>query len=136
MCRYGQTRSGYHKAPVSVSSTLGVVSVGALLVTGSVNGFFLIGDARGLTKTEYGRMLLIKIALFAVMVAIAVNRLALTPLLAAPDGRRRTAKQRLVRNSLIEVCCGLAILAMVSVLGMLPPPGHDPHAAHWQASAE
>ena len=82
-------------------------------------------------------MLLIKIALFVVIVAIAaVNRLALTPLLAAPDGRRRTAKQRLARNSLIEVCCGLTIFALVSVLGTLPPPGHEPHAAHRQASPE
>ena len=61
-------------------SILGIVSVGTLLVTGIVNTYYLAGSVPALLHTDYGRLLLIKIALFLAMVAIAtVNRFQLTP---------------------------------------------------------
>ena len=68
----------------------------------------------------YGRLLLLKIALFADMVTIAsVNRFRLTPRFP-----RREPTDQLACNMLIEVGPGFAILATVSVLGLLPPAAH------------
>jgi copper resistance protein D len=45
-------------------SNLGILAVGAVLLTGIVNVWFLAGGAQGLTATQYGHLLLFKIALF------------------------------------------------------------------------
>ena len=59
-------------------STLGLISVGVLIATGSVNGWILTGSVPALIGTDYGRLLLAKVALFVAMVAIAaINRLRL-----------------------------------------------------------
>src|SRR5262249_32401233 len=64
-------------------STLGLISVGLLIATGIVNGWILAGSVPALIGTDYGRLLLAKVALFLAMVAVAaVNRLRLTPRLA------------------------------------------------------
>jgi putative copper resistance protein D len=56
-------------------STLGVISVATLLTTGVVNTWFLAGSIPALVGTDYGRLLLVKIALFAAMVGLAsINR--------------------------------------------------------------
>jgi putative copper resistance protein D len=101
-------------------STLGLVAVGTLLATGAVNTWALVGSLSALLETDYGRLLLLKIALFMAMVAIAsVNRFRLTPRL--PDNG---SLRRLAGNVLAEIGLGLAILAIVSVLGTLPPALH------------
>jgi copper resistance protein D len=68
-------------------STLGIVSVGVLVATGIINSWVLVGSVPALVGTDYGRLLLVKVALFFVMMAIAgVNRLRLTPrLVQAPS---------------------------------------------------
>jgi putative copper resistance protein D len=100
-------------------SRLGLVCVGAILVTGSVNAWFLVGTVPALTGTIYGRLLLIKIALFLAMVAIAaINRYRLTPPIRDAGAATLPA---LRRNSAIEAGLGLAILLIVAVLGTLPP---------------
>jgi hypothetical protein len=49
----------------------------------------LAGSIQALTATDYGHLLLVKIALFLVMVALAtVNRLRLTPRLVEAAGTR------------------------------------------------
>jgi putative copper resistance protein D len=100
-------------------TALGMWAVGVLLVSGILNACLLLGSPTELVTTTYGQLLLIKIALFAAMVAIAaVNRLRLTPRLPAAATTRG-----LMRNVLAETVLGLAILAVVSVLGTLPPAG-------------
>ena len=103
-------------------SRLGIASVGTLLATGIVNTWFLAGSIPALLGTGYGRLLLIKIALFGGMVALAaINRQRLTPqLLASPS----PALQRLRRNAVIETVLGLAILVIVGALGTEPPAAH------------
>ena len=104
-------------------STLGIVSVAVLVATGIVNTWYLAGSVAALTGTDYGRLLLVKVALFAVMVAIAaVNRRVLTPRL-VPD-HDVAALQRLRNNSLIEAAIGAVILLIVGALGTLPPGLH------------
>jgi len=111
-------------------STLGIVSVATILFTGIINTWYLAGSIPALVGTDYGRLLLIKIALFVGMVGIAaVNRLHLTPKLiqnadvtAAQDARRQ-----LSRNATVEATMSAAIIAIVAVLGTLPPASHAHH---------
>jgi putative copper resistance protein D len=117
-------------------STFGIASVGTLMVTGSINTWYLAGSIPALADTDYGRLLLIKIALFFGMIAIAgVNRVRLTPRLS--QGASMTAAhdtlRQLRRNTLIEVSAGAIIIAIVAVLGVTPPGMHEgiiPHAHH------
>jgi putative copper resistance protein D len=105
-------------------SAYGVAAVGVLLFTGAINTWYLAGSFRALTATDYGHLLVVKIALFLVMLALAtVNRVWLTPALAADtDGKpARHALRQLRRNVVIEVAAGAAILAVVAVLGVMPP---------------
>ena len=108
-------------------SNLAVVSVIALLATGIVNGVILVGSFRALLVTEYGRLLLLKIALFAVMLGLAaVNKFRLTPRLGARPDRveELDAVRRLARNCHIELALGLATFAIVGWLGTLHPAIH------------
>jgi putative copper resistance protein D len=107
-------------------STMGVVSVGTLLATGIVNSWFLTGTVPALVGTDYGRLLLAKVALFFFMVGVAgFNRLRLTPCLAQGGSVARNALRRLGRNSAIEAMVGAIILVIVGVLGTLPPGLHQ-----------
>jgi putative copper resistance protein D len=113
-------------------STLGLVAVGTLLATGIVNTWYLAGSIPALLGTDYGRLVLLKIALFLLMVAVAaVNRLRLTPKLV--DDRRTAAvanaQRQLRRNATIEASLGAIVIAVVAVLGALPPASHSHHAS-------
>jgi putative copper resistance protein D len=116
-----------HLHAVRRFSTLGIISVATLIASGIVNAWILVGSFRGLFVTDYGQLLLLKIAVFAIMVAFAtVNRLLLTPRLAfaAKGETERRALAALTRNTLIEIALGLVIFAIVGVLGMLHPAIH------------
>lgn len=105
-------------------STLAVVSVSVLLASGIVNTWYLSGSVPALLGTLYGRLLLVKVAMFIAMLMVAaVNRLRLTPCLDdAANARQAIAQLR--RNALIETAIGLGVLAVVGVLGILPPGLH------------
>ena len=108
-------------------STLGIAAVATVLGSGIVNAWILVGSINGLIATQYGRLLMLKIALFAAMVAFAaVNRLWLTPRLALPLGSaaQLEALRRLTRNSMIEIALALLIFAIVGMLGTLHPAIH------------
>jgi putative copper resistance protein D len=108
-------------------SALGVASVTTLLATGIVNAWILVGSFRALAVTEYGRLLMLKLVVFAVMLVLAaVNRFWLTPRLvvASGDERRLEALRQLTRNSVIEVALGFSIFAIVGLLGTLHPAIH------------
>jgi putative copper resistance protein D len=109
-------------------SKLGISSVGTLLATGLVNTWFLAGSVPALLGTPYGQLLLVKVALFATMIAVAgVNQLRLAPRLAdiASDAALRLrAVRKLVRNASIEASLGVFVLAVVGIIGVLPPGLH------------
>jgi putative copper resistance protein D len=108
-------------------SMLGIVSVGTITATGIVNGWILVGSFKALVVTEYGRLLMLKISLFAIMLVFAaINRFWLTPDLALPSDNeaRLKATRRLTRNSGIEIALGLIIFVIVGVLGTLHPAAH------------
>ena len=101
-------------------STLGIASVAALLASGIVNSWMLLSSPRDLIATDYGRLLFLKIGLFAAMLAIAaVNRFHLTPRLAGAPARRA-----LMRNSLAETALGAGVLLLVGALGTMQPAAH------------
>jgi copper resistance protein D len=104
-------------------SALGMVSVATLIVSGFVNAWILIGSLRGLVLTDYGRVLLAKLAIFAAMVAFAaVNRFRLTPRLASSANSE--AVRSLRRNTMVEFALALLVFAIVGVLGTLHPAAH------------
>jgi copper resistance protein D len=110
-------------------STLGIVSVATILLTGIVNTWYLSGSINALTETKYGNLLLIKIALFFAMVGVAgFNRLRLTPrLVQNTDAAALAAARQLSRNAVIEAVMGAGIIAIVAALGTLPPGSHAHH---------
>jgi copper resistance protein D len=108
-------------------STLGLASVATILVTGMINSWYLVGGIVALTRTAYGQLLMIKIALFAIMVAIAsTNRSWLTPRLVTDPSLSiaQKARRALCGNALIEAAIGAFVVAIVAVLGTLAPASH------------
>jgi putative copper resistance protein D len=107
-------------------STLGIVSVATLLLTGIVSAWILVGSFQALLVTEYGLLLMLKIVVFAVMLVLAaVNRFWLTPRLALSSGNEALpALRQLTRNSVIEIALGFTIFAIVGALGTLHPAIH------------
>ncbi len=135
-----ETWAAVAQAITSRFSILAAASVGTLLAAGMVNTWFLVGSVPALIGTGYGRLLLAKVGLFLVMVVIAaVNLLRLDPRLADPSAMPRDAAGAVERNAIIEAACGLAILAIVGVIGILPPGSHTepgwplPFRLNWDA---
>ena len=59
---------------------LGYVAVATLLMTGCINTMVLVQRPEALIGTDYGRILLLKLSLVAIMIAIAIcNRLVFSP---------------------------------------------------------
>jgi putative copper resistance protein D len=114
-------------------SLLGMASVGVLLATGIINTWFEVGSFADLIETAYGRLIVLKLGLFAVMVALAaVNRFHLTPRLAAVG-----AVRQLQRNSLAEAALGFAAVLVVGFLGTMAPASHAHlHPAYGAVAAE
>jgi copper resistance protein D len=108
-------------------STLGIVSVATLLMSGIANAGILVGSLHALLVTDYGRLLMVKITLFVAMLALAAtNRFWLTPALADSSdiGRERGAVRWLARTCTIELALGLVIFAVVGALGTIHPANH------------
>lgn len=104
---------------------VGLVAVSVLLLSGLVNSWFLVGDVGRLLGTPYGRLLLLKLALFAAMVGFAAdNRLRLVPRLNAALAQGLPPQAWLAplrRHIGAEFLLGLAVLLAVAVLGAIAP---------------
>jgi copper resistance protein D len=115
-------------------SVLGMVSVSALVMTGLINAWYLVGSVPALLGTEYGRLLLWKLLIFVMMLALAaINRLRLTPRLTMATTivtPSRNALARLRRNTLLELAGGVAVVGIVAVLGLATPAVHMPNREH------
>jgi putative copper resistance protein D len=108
-------------------STMGIAVVVVVLATGIINAWILVGSWHALIVTGYGRLLMLKVVLFAVMLLIAAaNRFWLMPRLAASSGSEPQFKvlRRIARNSMIEIVLALLIFAIVGMLGTLHPAIH------------
>ena len=109
-------------------SPIGIALVVALVLTGLVNGWFLVGRHVVMALGDpYGRLLALKLALFAGMLALAAfHRQRAVPALAArltaqgPPPADALASLR--RSIILEVLLAFAVLALVAWFGMLEPP--------------
>jgi putative copper resistance protein D len=111
-------------------SSLGIASVAALIVSGIINAWILVGSFRALVLTPYGWLLMVKLAVFAAMLVLAaVNRFWLTDELALPPGSEAhgAALSLITRNTWIEIALGLVVFAIVGALGTLHPAAHLVH---------
>jgi putative copper export protein/mono/diheme cytochrome c family protein len=111
-------------------SRLGLACVALLLASGIVEGWYLVGTIPALVGTAYGHLLLVKLTLFAAMIALAaVNRWHLTPRIGHTSRRQRDrvehALGRLRRNTLAELMLGALVLVVVGALGAIAPGAHD-----------
>jgi putative copper resistance protein D len=107
-------------------SGMGYVAVATLVGSGLVNGWFLIGSVSRLFATPYGQLLIVKLFLFAGMLALAVsNRFWIVPSLtkAPTDDRNGSAvwTARLRNHVLGEQLLGFMVLVIVSALGTMRP---------------
>ena len=112
-------------------STLAAWSVAVLAASGVLNTWFMTNGLRSFLGTEYGDLVLVKIACFR-----DVGLWRSQPLLAhaaiaprqRPHGRGCNRALRLLCTSVsIEIALGLVVICVVAVLGQLPPPGHEHH---------
>jgi copper resistance protein D len=104
-------------------SLLGLASVGALLASGVINSWYEVGSFGNLLATAYGQLIVVKLGLFATMIALAaVNRFYLTPRLAMAG-----AVQHLQHNTMMEAALGFAVILMVGFLGVMAPASHSHH---------
>ncbi|WP_368543769.1 copper homeostasis membrane protein CopD [Enterobacter soli] len=99
-------------------SRVGHYAVAGVILTGIVNALFILGF-NAPWRTEYGQLLLIKCALVAMMVAIALmNRYFLVPRFRANAGREQ---QIFIRMTQAEVVLGALVLATVSLFATWEP---------------
>jgi len=110
-------------------SSISLAAVGFLAGSGSVNSYFLVGNLHALFSTEYGRLLLFKLGLFAAMAAIgAVNLLHFKPQLSGVPDRAAidvAALKKIARNVFVELCLATVVLLVVGMLGITPPALHS-----------
>jgi len=99
-------------------SSWGQFVVALIVATGAVNTALTLGAAPLDLASPYQALLAAKIALVTAMIATAMfNRYRLAPWIAGDDA----ALARLRANSVGEVGLGFAVLALVSVLGVMEP---------------
>jgi putative copper resistance protein D len=113
-------------------SGLSLVVVGLLVATGLLNTYFIVGSPRALVTTDYGRLLLFKIALFVLMLGLgAWNLLILKPRLSRnamaesqTAASATTTVQSLIRSVAAETFLAAAVVFVIGFLGSTPPPMH------------
>jgi len=106
------------RAAVRRFSAMSLITVAVLAASGVVNACFLVGSFHALAATNYGRLLVIKVVLFASAASLgAWNLLMHKPRLEiAPESLKATA-----RNVWIEVALGILIVFVVAIMGTMPP---------------
>ena len=102
----------------------GVVAVLVLAASGVANTSWMLGSVADLANTGYGRVLSMKVLLFALMLVLAtVNRFVIVPRVER-SGHSAGALGSLYRSVLAELVLGAAVIAVVAWLGVTPPAGH------------
>jgi putative copper resistance protein D len=99
--------------------------VALLTLTGLVNSWYLIGPQHlaALWNSSYGRSLLIKLALFLLMLLLAAtNRYWLVPQQLARLTGERSPPRALRVSVLAETALAAGVLLVVAWLGLLEPP--------------
>jgi copper transport protein len=94
--------------------------VGSLVLTGAALAIVQLRSFEALTSSQYGRVLLLKLGLVALLFAVAAyNRFRLTPRM---NGGDAGAELGFVRSIGLELALILAILGTVALWRFTPPP--------------
>lgn len=98
-------------------SDMAMLAIGVILATGVIEAVFLVDSVPRLLGTDYGHLLLIKVALFLTLVAVA-----------ALNRRRPRPLRQLENGALVEAGLGGAVLLVLGALTATPPALHaQPH---------
>lgn len=104
-------------------SPLGQWCIAALVVSALFQGIVLVTSVAGLVGTAYGLMVLVKLALFGVLLGFAcANRYRFAPALLHDDPA--AARRVLLRSIGVQTGFALAIVIAAVVLSELPPAMH------------
>lgn len=107
-------------------SAVGIAAVTALVLTGAINTWFMVGNVELATSGDYGRLLLLKVALVSTMLGLAArNRLHWLPIMQEarlPASQRNAALAAIFSNVLQEQALAIVVLIAASLLGTLVPP--------------
>jgi len=104
-------------------SPLGQWCIAALVVSALFQGIVLVTSIAGLVGTAYGLMVLVKLALFGVLLGFAcANRYRFAPALLHDDPA--AARRVLLRSIGVQTGFALAIVIAAVVLSELPPAMH------------
>jgi putative copper resistance protein D len=99
-------------------SAMSLITVSVLAASGLVNAYFLVGSFHALLATDYGRLLMLKLAFFAAAATLgAWNLLVHEPRIETTPG----ALGSMARKVWIEAALGAFIILVVAILGTLPP---------------
>jgi copper transport protein len=122
-------------ALLAAFSIRAVVAVACLMLAGAVLAALQLRTPSALIATDYGRLLLLKLALVALLLGLgAINRLVLTPALA----RGAQAALGLRRTIGMDLALAAGVIALTAGLGTVLPPRAlaQRAAAHAHASHE
>jgi copper transport protein len=90
-----------------------------LVVTGIYNAYAYVGTGEALLATTYGRALIAKTGIFALLYALGtVNLFYLSPRLRETE---TTARKGLIRTVRLEIVLGIALLFAVGILSGVAP---------------
>ena len=108
-------------------ATVGTICVALVILSGLINSWFLVGveNIWSLGGSLYGRLLIVKLLLFAAMLGLAaLNRFRLTPAIGVSlgDGDGGKAIPSIRRSVALESSLAMAVLVLVAWLGTLAPP--------------
>lgn len=106
-------------------STLAMGLVGVIAASALIEAAALIGGVANLLTTDYGRIALVKITLFVLLLGLAArNRFRLLPALEGGDPAR--AARALRRSFLLGMILGTFVLLAASLLATLGPASAQP----------
>jgi putative copper resistance protein D len=116
LIKAGALGAAYVAARRFSAMSLGAVAV--IASSGCVNAYFLVGSFHALAGTDYGRLLMVKLVLFAAAAIFgAWNLLIHEPRIETEPGALGAMK----RKVWVEVALGGLIVGAVAILGTMPP---------------
>jgi putative copper resistance protein D len=105
-------------------STLSLCCVSVLVISGISNSWLLVGSIHALFTTPYGRLLLFKLALFAILIGFGARNRFLVKAKLPKAAADPDLLAQLRRNVIWEACLGVAVVVIVGCLGVTPPARH------------
>jgi putative copper resistance protein D len=105
---------------LALFSTAGLLAVGTILATGLINASFRLDSSAQVIGTAYGRLLCVKVMLFATMLGLAsINRsIAASDRMSSQGAGHRV----LLLGVLAETGLGALVLGIAAILGTTAPP--------------